>query len=59
MTITITRKDWTKDELAAEWRVIYETRLGILCGTATPTPEQEALARAESDDAVRRLREEQ
>ena len=47
---------WTKDELAAEWRVIYETRLGILCGSATPTPEQEALARAEADDAVRRLR---
>jgi len=50
---------WTKDELAAEWRYRREERIGILCGSATPTPEQEALARAEADEAVRRLREEQ
>ena len=49
---------WTEVELAAEWRVIFETRIGILTdGRGNETPEQEALARVEADDAVRRLRE--
>jgi hypothetical protein len=51
---------WTEDQLVYEWRVIYETRIGILTdGRGNETPEQEALARAEADEAVRRLREEQ
>jgi len=49
---------WTEDELAVEWKYRYGERLAILCGYYTPTPEQEALARAEADEAVRRLREE-
>jgi len=46
----------TEDQLAAEHAYRMTERLGILCGSATPTPEQEALARAEADEAVRRLR---
>jgi len=48
---------WTETELAAEWRYRFTERIALLVGTAPPTPEQEALARAEADDAVRRLRE--
>jgi len=48
---------WTRDELVAEWTYRYEERISILCGSAPPTPEQEALARAEADEAVRRLRD--
>ena len=50
---------WTEAELSAEYAYRMTERLGHLCGSAPPTPEQEALARAEADDAVRRLREEQ
>jgi len=50
---------WTEAELAYEWRVTYETRLGILCGIATPTPEQEQIARTEADAAVKELKEQQ
>ena len=34
----------------AEWRVIKETRLGILCGTAEPTEEQDDIATKEADE---------
>lgn len=45
------------DELQYEWSVVYETRLGLLCGSDTPTPEQEAMAKAESDKAIEELKE--
>jgi hypothetical protein len=32
-----------------EREVIIQTRLGILCGNGTPTPEQIAIAEAEAD----------
>lgn len=40
---------WTKDELLDEWKLTYETRLGILCGTNPPTPEQDKIARDEAN----------
>ena len=39
----------TKLEIQTERRVIYETRLGILCGSAPPTSEQIEIATAEAD----------
>lgn len=42
-------------ELAYEWRVTYETRLGILCEDRAPTPEQELVARMEADAAIATL----
>jgi len=47
----------TDTELQAEWRVIFETRLGILCEDRAPTPEQEHIARTEADAAVRELKD--
>ena len=47
----------TEPELQAEWRHIYETRLGILCGAGEPTEEQLAIAQTEADKAVEELRE--
>lgn len=44
-------------ELEAERIHLIETRLGILCGTDDPTPEQLDLARKEANEAVERLKE--
>jgi len=43
------RKFIPEPEEFAEWQYRYHERLGILCGTAIPTLEQEAIARAEAD----------
>ena len=40
----------TEQELEAEWRVIYETRLGILCEERQPTEEQLNIATEEADE---------
>ena len=40
---------WTKSELLDEWKLTYETRLGILCGVDKPTPEQDKIARDEAN----------
>ncbi len=45
------------DEEKYEWRVTYDTRLGILCEDRQSTPEQRELARAEADAAVKAMRE--
>lgn len=37
----------------AEWDYVYTERLGHLCGKDKPTPDQEALAKADADAAVR------
>jgi len=47
----------TYTELQAEWEYRRQERLGLLCGTDTPTPEQELVARTEADAAVRVLKE--
>lgn len=47
---------WTKSQLEEEWRVIYETRIGILCGGAAPTAEQQKLAKDEADKHCEALR---
>lgn len=39
----------TEQEIKREQAVIYETRLGSLCGAAKPTPEQDRIARSEAD----------
>ena len=43
--------------LAAEHRYRYQECLGILCEDRDPTPEQEAIARAEADAWVRKYME--
>ena len=47
----------TDSELSQEWLYRYEERLGILCGTADPTPEQIKIAEDEADDCVRLLKD--
>ena len=37
-----------------EWHYLVEERLGILCGTGQPTPEQVAMAEAEATAWVER-----
>ena len=44
----------TPDEIRREWLVVKETRLGVFCGTAGPTPEQLSIAATEADDWRRR-----
>jgi hypothetical protein len=38
-----------------EWNYRVTERLGIMCGTDEPTPEQLTLAQEEADDALREL----
>lgn len=45
----------TTVELLLEYSVCYETRLGSLCGTGQPTPEQERMAQEEADAYVKAL----
>lgn len=47
---------YTEIDLECERRLVYETRLGILCGSAEPTPAQISIATQEADGVVRRLR---
>lgn len=44
------------NDLLREWHYRYEERLGILCGTAEPMPEQDKIASDEADAAVEALR---
>lgn len=46
----------TAEELQEEWDYRYHERIGIMCGTAEPTPEQEQLARQEADATIQQLR---
>lgn len=45
-----------EEALEAEWNYRYEERLGILCGDKAATCEQRIIAKAEANDAVKRLR---
>lgn len=38
-----------------EWDYRYHERLGIMCGTDEPTPEQVAIAKLEADQAIAEL----
>lgn len=40
-------------KLREEWKYRYEERLGILCGSAEPTPEQILIAKEEADADLR------
>jgi hypothetical protein len=35
---------------SADWKHIFDTRIGILCGTDDPTPEQMQIASDEADE---------
>lgn len=37
-------------EEQTEWNYLYEERLGILCGSLSPTPEQKKIASDEAYD---------
>lgn len=50
---------WTKSQLEEEWRVIYETRLGVLCADQPPTAEQQKLAKNEADRHCAALKREE
>jgi len=41
-----------------EWKVTCETRLGIMCGNAEPTPKQIHIAKSEADETVAKLKRE-
>ena len=47
----------TPSELAVEFEYRKQERLGILCGEATPTPEQIKLATDEARADIQRLKE--
>ncbi len=44
---------WTQAELKREFDHLVETRLGVLCGTADPTPEQQKIADDEAAATAR------
>ena len=46
----------TPAELAAEFEYLRQERLGILCGDAEPTPEQNKIATEEAREAVKKLK---
>lgn len=50
---------WTKSQLDEEWRVIYTTRLGVLCADQPPTLSQQKLAKDEADRHVAALKREE
>lgn len=43
-------KTWTKQQLRDEYEHRINERLGILCGSSEPTPEQREIARREADE---------
>jgi hypothetical protein len=43
-------------EQLTEWKHVYETRLGILCGADEPTEQQVEIATTEADEALNRRR---
>lgn len=43
--------------LEYEWQYRYTERLGLLCGTDSPTPDQKAIAIKEANEAVMKLAE--
>lgn len=47
---------WTKSQLEEEWRHIYDSRLGDLCGNDEPTPIQKQIAKDEADRHIEALR---
>lgn len=54
--VTLNRSTMTAEELEL-WEHTYENRLGELCGTSTPTPEQKQYAEDEAVLAVAWYRE--
>ena len=46
----------TVQQLLDEWQVEYLTRIGNLCGTGTPTPEQEKISSDEADEHIAKLK---
>lgn len=51
----LSRNGWTLSQLTEEWNYHYDERLGILCGSATPDPWMERLARQDADAAIKNL----
>lgn len=47
----------TLKELQIEWQVCFDTRIGILCGTADPTEKQKQLAAIEADAWFEKLKQ--
>ena len=48
----------TEEELQKEYWYRVEERLGVLCGTDPPTPEQWKLAQDEAQETINQLRNE-
>lgn len=47
----------TPEQLRLEWLVIYQTRLGILCGDGKAGLGAQYMATEEADEAVAKLKE--
>lgn len=47
----------TEREYDLEWQYLYEERLGLLCGNATPTVEQTKQAHDYATSEVNKLKE--
>ena len=40
-----------------DWNYLYHERIGIMCGTGEPTPEQERYARESADEQIKQQTE--
>lgn len=50
---------WDKERLEVEKRYRYEERIGMLCGSDEPTPEQRQIADREAREVISKLQNEQ
>lgn len=44
-------------ELEIEWEICFDTRIGMLCGTAEPTEKQKQIAAIEADSWFEKLKQ--
>lgn len=49
--------DYTPEEIESEWRYRYHERIGICCGTRTPTEAEKRLAEKEANEWKKALTE--
>lgn len=55
---TASTTNMTGQFISDEWNYRVQERLGILCGTDEPTPEQREMAEKDANNAIRELKRE-
>ena len=46
----------THEQYREEWKVVYQTRLGMMCENGKPTERQKQIAKIEADEHIEKLR---